>query len=179
MSSRRIVKIISRTISPFRVFIALLLAVGIWLFFTFIPHETPEALGRGFAGKGGGCEQKWDCDNGCCSGGECADDCHPDEPPPPPYVKGVVNCSGPLNNGWCKDALSLRVDASDPGQSIIISASVNGAVCPAYVTPCLIDLSNPPLVPQGSGTITFAATLHRDHLPVDQWAINGTTLPQA
>lgn len=154
MSNPRLSTIISKAINPSRVFIALMLAVSIWLLFTFIPNETPNASGRTFVAAGGECENKWDCSNGHCCGGECYDDaCGGGETIQPPAISGSLTCSQPGNGDWCIGGLVLNLIASDPqNEPVIISGTVNGQefACRDGDTTCLVPISI-----EGNGTINY------------------------
>lgn len=163
--------------------LAFIICLGVALLYLFpeVYGEMPEASGFRFKKIGQRCERKWDCDNGCCVGGECEDSCNDYDPPPPtftpmptatpiptstpiptatptpwpPSISGTLNCSQMGNNGWCVGSLSLNITASDPqGYAVIIAGSVNGTPfsCPGGNPTCSVSL------PEGAGSVSYYVT---------------------
>src|SRR5687767_517694 len=161
--------LLSRILQPTRVFIALIIAVLVWLFplvslqpKTVVPieHGVIVSADPFSAGALGPCSSVR-CDPGYCCRADQTPLCNPggcghdDEPPPvyPPTISGSLNCSAWGDNGWCADSLSLNLSASDPqGQSVIISGSINGSdfSCASGATSCEISITS-----EGVGPITY------------------------
>ena len=142
---QRITAIILKAFNPSRVFIALMLAVILWLFpIVFPPKADAQPLYGGACGR--------TCNLGCCISGACSK-CPEGDPDLPPTISSSVSCSQPGSNGWCIGALTLNLAASDPqGEAIIISGDVNGLAfaCPAGNIACSV-----PITIEGNGAINF------------------------
>jgi len=113
----------------------------------------PHAFGRTFVAAGGECENKWDCANGHCCGGECYDDACGGGPLPikPPVISSTISCTMG-SSGWCVGNAKLILTASDPqSYGVTISGSMGGT--PISCTgSCTVNL------PEGSGTATYTVT---------------------
>ncbi len=169
MSIRSIHKesFLSRSLHPARVFIALMVAVCVWLLPAItapsntnnssLPLSLP-TLQSASAQEDEGCvclDWNWCVPTGqhdgaggmCCRKWSCP-------VPTPVYQPPSISFSCTQgNNGWCVGSLSLDLYASDPqGQAVIISGDLNGGtfVCPSGDTSCSIPLSE-----EGSGTINY------------------------
>ena len=113
MRFQAIIKYASKFLEPTRVFIALMLAVGMWLFpFISFKEKTITPIEHGVivsadpftAGAIGECADVH-CEPGfCCVKGYCKtgqDNCGSDDPPPsPPTISANLNCSNWGDNGW-------------------------------------------------------------------------------
>ncbi|MCC6261886.1 MAG: Ig-like domain repeat protein [Anaerolineales bacterium] len=120
-----------------------------------IPHNSvilqsvyPESI-YATCGEGG---TGTNCHTGCCSAGACVV-CTPQPPDKPPVIHATLNCTDPGTNGWCKGALRIELNASDPqGYSLIISGELNGEnfACPVGAKTCAIPVTN-----EGIGAISY------------------------
>jgi len=118
----------------------------------------PRAFGRTFVAAGGECENKWDCANGHCCGGECYDDaCGGGDPPQilPPAISSTISCALG-SNGWCVGNAQLILSASDPqGYGVTISGSMAGT--PIYCPGSYCAWSLPP-ASGGAASYTVTAS---------------------
>ena len=157
MSVKRFIRILSKVIDPFRVFIALMLAVTLWLAPVLFHAEVPEVLASPSRQDCRVCAD-WNetCSNNGCRRQGCAvwvwEPCVGGEEPIPLAISGSVGCSVG-GDGWCVGDTWLNLNASAPqGQTVIISGSVNGTAfaCPAGNTTCSV-----PVTSEGEGMANF------------------------
>jgi hypothetical protein len=160
-----------KLLQPKRIFILLLLVLGIYLLPLgskpeFVEHNGqiisvsqpspilqsvyPEGI-YATCGQGG---TGTNCHTGCCSAGACVV-CPPrEEENRPPSISANLNCSNPGNNGWCIGTLTLNLNASDPqGAGLLITGTLNGNnfACPSGATACSIPVTQE----TSTGAITY------------------------
>ena len=145
MSRFKVPSFLFALFEPTRIFIALLIAVILWLYpVVFSQKADAQPLYGGPCGR--------TCNLGCCISGACSK-CPEGDPDLPPTISGSMSCSQPGNNGWCIGTLTLNLAAADPqGQAVIISGDVNGQAfaCPAGNIACSV-----PITIEGNGTVNF------------------------
>ena len=148
---------ISKAINPFRVFIALMLAVTVWLTLALFDSQ-PQMVSASPLRKDCRVCADWNetCDNNGCRSQGCAawvwEPC--EEDPVPLTVSGAISCA-PGNNGWCVGNTQLNLSTSvPPGETIIISGTINGLAfaCPSGQTTCSV-----PVTIEGNGTVNYRA----------------------
>ena len=145
MSHSKALSFLSSLFEPTRLFIALMVAVILWLY-PVVFSKTVDAQPI----YGGACGRT--CNLGCCISGVCSK-CPEGDPDLPPTISGTMSCSQPGDNGWCIGALMLNLAAADPqGQAVIISGDVNGQAfaCPDGNIACSV-----PITIEGNGTVNF------------------------
>jgi hypothetical protein len=168
-------------LEPFRVFVALMIAVASWFVpVLFVspqsqPLNSSPGISLVYAGSSmQACSRscqiqvcvRWipegpGCSNPGPGGGCCTDyetECDPGcEPPPPPIlppsISANLNCSSWGDNGWCAGSLSIDLSASDPqGEAVIISGSLSGN---AFACPAGDTACSIALNNEGTGTVSY------------------------
>jgi hypothetical protein len=171
MKLQNLISYFFKLLQPRRIFILLLLVLGIYLLPLgskpeFVQHNGqiisvsqpspilqsvyPEGI-YATCGQGG---TGTNCHTGCCSAGACVV-CPPrEEENRPPSISANLNCSNTGNNGWCIGTLTLNLSASDPqGAGLLITGTLNGNnfACPSGATSCSIPVTQE----TGAGAITY------------------------
>ena len=187
MFGKSILKLLSKLFNPTRVFIALMIAVIIWLFpyLHYQPRTIVTPIAHGvvivkedpYSAKAYGPCSDVHCGAGyCCQVGACVPVTRcggggGDTPPPtPPSISGTLNCTQWGPTGWCISALNLDLSAIDPdGNAVMISGDVNGVAfaCPNQNTSTLS--CSIPLTSEGIGTANFTV------IPMSGLTASGST----
>lgn len=154
--------ILKHLLDPFRVFAALMLAVGLWLVPLLFRSEPQPALASPMSADCRVCAD-WNetCNNNGCKKQGCAvwvwEPCEGGDPPPPspPTVSSTVSCTLG-SNGWCVGNAQLIVSASDPqGYALNISGNMGGT--PIYCAGQYCAWSLPPAY-GGAASYTASAS---------------------
>jgi hypothetical protein len=158
MPTKNLTTTLSKAINPFRIFVALIVAIILWLVPTLFRTETQPVLASPLRQDCRVCAY-WNetcSSNGCRSEG-CAvwvwEPCEGGGDPLPLAISGVLNCQHPGNNGWCKSGLAIQLSTSGPQEDErIISGYVNGIAfaCPTGNIACTV-----PITMERNGAISY------------------------